>query len=162
MPRLFEIPQTPAGISPAQAPPEPESIELAHPLGALAAAFPPVPRPANNRRDRTLWCFPSAPKIVLALARRPRPPAVANQKCTAGKGRRQSETCREASSWIFERAYFNDAQKFLRLLRQELLEFLEVLSLCFLPRIPGSLVFFFNDTATTEIYTLSLHDALPI
>src|SRR3546814_12557899 len=31
---------------------------------------------------------------------------------------------------------------------------------------PGSLVFFFNDTATTEIYTdchtLSLHDALPI
>src|SRR2546430_17318928 len=28
---------------------------------------------------------------------------------------------------------------------------------------PQSLVFFFfNDTATTEIYTLSLHDALPI
>src|SRR3712207_8436124 len=25
-----------------------------------------------------------------------------------------------------------------------------------------SCVFFFNDTATTEIYTLSLHDALPI
>src|SRR5256885_11847705 len=25
-----------------------------------------------------------------------------------------------------------------------------------------SAVFFFNDTATTEIYTLSLHDALPI
>ena len=24
------------------------------------------------------------------------------------------------------------------------------------------LFFFFNDTATTEIYTLSLHDALPI
>ena len=24
------------------------------------------------------------------------------------------------------------------------------------------IVFFFNDTATTEIYTLSLHDALPI
>ena len=23
-------------------------------------------------------------------------------------------------------------------------------------------IFFFNDTATTEIYTLSLHDALPI
>src|SRR5437588_12523014 len=30
-----------------------------------------------------------------------------------------------------------------------------VLSSCFL-------FFFFNDTATTEIYTLSLHDALPI
>src|SRR5690348_17853539 len=29
--------------------------------------------------------------------------------------------------------------------------------------VPCSLVFFFfNDTATTEIYTLSLHDALPI
>src|SRR5215204_6772862 len=29
---------------------------------------------------------------------------------------------------------------------------------------PGGLLFFFfcNDTATTEIYTLSLHDALPI
>src|SRR3712207_8219686 len=26
----------------------------------------------------------------------------------------------------------------------------------------GVSVFFFNDTATTEIYTLSLHDALPI
>src|SRR3712207_7935692 len=26
----------------------------------------------------------------------------------------------------------------------------------------GTVVFFFNDTATTEIYTLSLHDALPI
>src|SRR5215813_8961264 len=26
----------------------------------------------------------------------------------------------------------------------------------------GSVAFFFNDTATTEIYTLSLHDALPI
>src|ERR1039458_8698854 len=26
----------------------------------------------------------------------------------------------------------------------------------------GPLYFFFNDTATTEIYTLSLHDALPI
>src|SRR5256884_9848904 len=28
--------------------------------------------------------------------------------------------------------------------------------------IPTSFFFFFNDTATTEIYTLSLHDALPI
>src|SRR2546426_4072468 len=27
---------------------------------------------------------------------------------------------------------------------------------------PGCSFFFFNDTATTEIYTLSLHDALPI
>src|SRR5260370_25862433 len=27
---------------------------------------------------------------------------------------------------------------------------------------PSSSFFFFNDTATTEIYTLSLHDALPI
>src|SRR5260370_1174796 len=26
----------------------------------------------------------------------------------------------------------------------------------------GKVAFFFNDTATTEIYTLSLHDALPI
>src|SRR5476649_1805711 len=34
-------------------------------------------------------------------------------------------------------------------------EFVEHLLCCFL-------FFFFNDTATTEIYTLSLHDALPI
>src|SRR5688572_32177692 len=27
---------------------------------------------------------------------------------------------------------------------------------------PSTFFFFFNDTATTEIYTLSLHDALPI
>src|SRR2546429_9624822 len=30
------------------------------------------------------------------------------------------------------------------------------------PLAPYSIFFFFNDTATTEIYTLSLHDALPI
>src|SRR2546427_5365344 len=29
-------------------------------------------------------------------------------------------------------------------------------------RLRTILIFFFNDTATTEIYTLSLHDALPI
>src|SRR2546421_9528208 len=28
--------------------------------------------------------------------------------------------------------------------------------------LPSFIFFFFNDTATTEIYTLSLHDALPI
>src|SRR2546430_13405969 len=31
-----------------------------------------------------------------------------------------------------------------------------------LPHLLLSSFFFFNDTATTEIYTLSLHDALPI
>src|SRR5256885_11299778 len=31
-----------------------------------------------------------------------------------------------------------------------------------MPRLLVSIFFFFNDTATTEIYTLSLHDALPI
>src|SRR2546429_2526857 len=30
------------------------------------------------------------------------------------------------------------------------------------PRLTKFIFFFFNDTATTEIYTLSLHDALPI
>src|SRR2546421_8375680 len=30
------------------------------------------------------------------------------------------------------------------------------------PVSPNFIFFFFNDTATTEIYTLSLHDALPI
>ena len=36
------------------------------------------------------------------------------------------------------------------------------LSLIFLKIFSFSFFFFFNDTATTEIYTLSLHDALPI
>src|SRR5215510_16539589 len=31
-----------------------------------------------------------------------------------------------------------------------------------MPNLRFSFFFFFNDTATTEIYTLSLHDALPI
>src|SRR5574339_1285026 len=31
-----------------------------------------------------------------------------------------------------------------------------------MPLFPLFVFFFFNDTATTEIYTLSLHDALPI
>src|SRR2546426_9236952 len=31
-----------------------------------------------------------------------------------------------------------------------------------MPCLPRASFFFFNDTATTEIYTLSLHDALPI
>src|SRR4051794_41898825 len=34
--------------------------------------------------------------------------------------------------------------------------------LCGTNRLLSFLFFFFNDTATTEIYTLSLHDALPI
>src|SRR5947208_15105807 len=36
------------------------------------------------------------------------------------------------------------------------------MSLHLLAYITSFLFFFFNDTATTEIYTLSLHDALPI
>src|SRR5256885_9357865 len=34
--------------------------------------------------------------------------------------------------------------------------------ICSLSLPPHTFFFFFNDTATTEIYTLSLHDALPI
>src|SRR2546430_5172088 len=41
------------------------------------------------------------------------------------------------------------------------LNFIFFLSL-YIPLIITSFFFFFNDTATTEIYTLSLHDALPI
>src|SRR5690606_41620963 len=37
-----------------------------------------------------------------------------------------------------------------------------LLTLRLLPVCRPSFCFFFNDTATTEIYTLSLHDALPI
>src|SRR2546429_5612256 len=42
--------------------------------------------------------------------------------------------------------------------------FLPMSSYLFLMTVPPSrfFFFFFNDTATTEIYTLSLHDALPI
>src|SRR2546421_8867975 len=34
--------------------------------------------------------------------------------------------------------------------------------MCLVPHLCHLFFFFFNDTATTEIYTLSLHDALPI
>src|SRR5438067_927487 len=34
--------------------------------------------------------------------------------------------------------------------------------ICLAPSLSFSFFFFFNDPATTEIYTLSLHDALPI
>src|SRR5471032_1312689 len=37
-----------------------------------------------------------------------------------------------------------------------------LLKLCFTVSLFLFIFFFFNDTATTEIYTLSLHDALPI
>src|SRR5256885_15603579 len=37
-----------------------------------------------------------------------------------------------------------------------------VLSIIMMRHLLTSDLFFFNDTATTEIYTLSLHDALPI
>src|SRR5689334_24874117 len=37
-----------------------------------------------------------------------------------------------------------------------------LISLTLLPFLLLFFFFFFNDTATTEIYTLSLHDALPI
>src|SRR2546428_1941410 len=33
---------------------------------------------------------------------------------------------------------------------------------CYSQNVTSNIFFFFNDTATTEIYTLSLHDALPI
>src|SRR3989442_13998182 len=42
---------------------------------------------------------------------------------------------------------------------------MRVAHLVYIPLIPARFFipfFFFNDTATTEIYTLSLHDALPI
>src|SRR2546430_4569200 len=37
-----------------------------------------------------------------------------------------------------------------------------IIALIHIRRIKYFMFFFFNDTATTEIYTLSLHDALPI
>src|SRR2546427_11312476 len=37
-----------------------------------------------------------------------------------------------------------------------------IIVVCKSRRRPCCFFFFFNDTATTEIYTLSLHDALPI
>src|SRR5204863_1491930 len=40
--------------------------------------------------------------------------------------------------------------------------FMLLLLLCIFPYLSSSFFFFFNDPATTEIYTLSLHDALPI
>src|SRR5438445_13070696 len=43
-----------------------------------------------------------------------------------------------------------------------LITFVVIFSSSFIPYLVCMFFFFFNDTATTEIYTLSLHDALPI
>ena len=51
--------------------------------------------------------------------------------------------------------------KFSRVFQRPSVEFLSFLFFSFL-LFYFILFFFFNDTATTEIYTLSLHDALPI
>src|SRR5260370_42272777 len=45
---------------------------------------------------------------------------------------------------------------------QQLCTLYSIFFLFFMRLSPISFFFFFNDTATTEIYTLSLHDALPI
>src|SRR2546430_3829277 len=51
----------------------------------------------------------------------------------------------------------------MRLLANSYLQISNIrLGLLLLPRSTFFFFFFFNDTATTEIYTLSLHDALPI
>src|SRR3989442_12310243 len=42
------------------------------------------------------------------------------------------------------------------------MHYLSILDLCDRRGFTSFFFFFFNDTATTEIYTLSLHDALPI
>src|SRR5256885_17225549 len=39
---------------------------------------------------------------------------------------------------------------------------ISLMFICLVTTLFVSFFFFFNDTATTEIYTLSLHDALPI
>src|SRR3989441_11813461 len=38
----------------------------------------------------------------------------------------------------------------------------DIIMITSIRKLPHFFFFFFNDTATTEIYTLSLHDALPI
>src|SRR2546427_6866989 len=43
-----------------------------------------------------------------------------------------------------------------------MVRFLALFYVAIMLTIPSFFFFFFNDTATTEIYTLSLHDALPI
>src|SRR5207249_10881670 len=56
-------------------------------------------------------------------------------------------------------AYHHDLVVFYIMVFLECYFRIVLLSLCFFFY---SFFFFFNDTATTEIYTLSLHDALPI
>jgi len=95
--------------------------------------FPPVPRPRIIAAIERFGAFGQR-KDCRTFARRVATSS-RKQKMHSREGKAAEETCREASSWVFKRPYFNDAQDFLRLLRQELLEFLEVFRLCFLARI---------------------------
>src|SRR5260363_238095 len=60
--------------------------------------------------------------------------------------------------------YWNEEEVTIRSLIRERFkqDFLEVAHIEGLWELKNVSLFFFNDTATTEIYTLSLHDALPI
>src|SRR6266542_2584737 len=54
-----------------------------------------------------------------------------------------------------------DILRFARIIRQ--VKQLRAAAFQFINELPTAIAhFFFNDTATTEVYTLSLHDALPI
>src|SRR6266571_1586579 len=76
-----------------------------------------------------------------------------------------SETCSEAADGVARKSEGGSRLSLLRPVRQAQPRRHSGACLCPVPLQQGRTgrgLFFFNDTATTEIYTLSLHDALPI
>src|ERR1022692_3390004 len=79
-------------------------------------------------------------RLLLEKKKKQNTPPVFPRSTTAASRPRDRRRSLALSTWLLLKRLRSDGRGIL-------------LSLCF---------FFFNDTATTEIYTLSLHDALPI
>src|SRR6266446_737609 len=128
---------------------------------SMRSAFKPAPKMAAEKSD------PPRPMVVVTPARlEPMNPPITG---TLPPSDRKS-TRLNSSHLVNSYAVFCLKKKTQppRSLGAAINENLETVILSCIAKDPSkrpqraSVVFFFNDTATTEIYTLSLHDALPI
>src|SRR6266496_3594862 len=109
-----------------------------------------------------IWCARTSPKRSSWAGSRSSPSATRSEEHTSELQSRRDLVCRlllekkkklPTTQRPVRKFLFGEAQRrrAYQILRDELRN-----------KRQAYVVFFFNDTATTEIYTLSLHDALPI
>src|SRR2546425_15491 len=111
---------------------------------------PSPPRPRATRRPPAPGSPPRIPSSSTGRSRISAPSSGCMPRCRSTPGVSASSRSEEHTSELQSLAYL-----VCRLLLEKKTE------LAIRPT-TSSIFFFFNDTATTEIYTLSLHDALPI